>query len=73
MLHTISTQSALSQDTVVKVRVSYAENIALLAETALRFLEIVQLNHSADGGPGTEHSQDSIQYKVSVPQLLCFK
>ena len=30
-------QSDLSHDPVVTVRVAYAENIALLAETALRF------------------------------------
>ncbi len=34
-------QSALTADTEVMVRVVYAENIALLAETALRFLEII--------------------------------
>jgi len=30
------------------VRVAYAENIATLAETALRFLEIAQLSHNTD-------------------------
>ena len=33
---------------MVSVRVAYAENIAKLAETALRFLEIVQLNEPSD-------------------------
>ncbi|GCC24842.1 phosphoinositide 3-kinase regulatory subunit 4 isoform X1 [Chiloscyllium punctatum] len=35
----------LAQDEATLVRLAYAENIALLAETALRFLEIVQLNN----------------------------
>ncbi|XP_006004262.1 phosphoinositide 3-kinase regulatory subunit 4 isoform X2 [Latimeria chalumnae] len=35
----------LAQDESTFVRLAYAENIALLAETALRFLELVQLNN----------------------------
>ena len=38
------------QDEIVMVRVAYAENIAVLAETALRFLEMVQLDHNASQG-----------------------
>lgn len=34
----------LAQDEATIVRLAYAENIALLAETALRFLELVHLN-----------------------------
>ena len=49
---------------MVLVRVAYAENIALLAETALRFLEIVQLSQSSDVS-NSEESQESLQYKVN--------
>lgn len=51
------------------VRVAYAENIAVLAETALRFLEIVQLNNSTDGSTVAD-SQDSMQYKASYDAEL---
>ena len=43
------------------VRVAYAENIALLAETALRFLEMVQLEHTTQSGGGQDLS---VQYQV---------
>ena len=60
-------QSHLTQDQASLVRVAYAENIALLAETALHFLEIVQLNHShtdnGENGASTS-GQDASQYKV---------
>ena len=53
------------------VRVAYAENIALLAETALRFLEIVQLNHSAESGKeDTVALQDVSQYKVGTILII---
>ena len=58
-----SFQSNLTQDTEVQVRVSYAENIALLAETALRFLEIVQLSTTSEAG-SAEEAQIEAQYKV---------
>ncbi len=59
-------QSALTGDTEVMVRVAYAENIALLAETALRFLEIVQLNSVPEAGASDTTPQDNNQYKVCV-------
>ena len=63
-------QSPLAGDSVVLVRVAYAENIALLAETALRFLEIVQLsNHSNDRETVSSSSgQDVSQYKVGAEE-----
>ncbi|XP_072035782.1 phosphoinositide 3-kinase regulatory subunit 4-like isoform X1 [Amphiura filiformis] len=60
--------SPTTQDEIVMVRVAYAENIAVLAETALRFLEMVQLEQTtqADGG-----SQDlSVQYQASYDDEL---
>ena len=42
---------------------SYAENIALLAETALRFLEIVQLSTTTEATTAGE-DQIEAQYKV---------
>ncbi|XP_068401999.1 phosphoinositide 3-kinase regulatory subunit 4 isoform X2 [Eschrichtius robustus] len=45
----------LAQDDATIVRLAYAENIALLAETALRFLELVQLkNLSMENDPNSE-------------------
>ena len=58
-------KSNLTQDSEVQVRVSYAENIALLAETALRFLEIVQLSTTTEAST-TGEDQIEAQYKVSV-------
>ncbi|KAL0593171.1 Phosphoinositide 3-kinase regulatory subunit 4 [Plecturocebus cupreus] len=45
----------LAQDDATIVRLAYAENIALLAETALRFLELVQLkNLNMENDPNNE-------------------
>ncbi|KAM7248870.1 hypothetical protein CapIbe_000909 [Capra ibex] len=45
----------LAQDDATIVRLAYAENIALLAETALRFLELVQLkNLNMKNDPNSE-------------------
>ncbi|XP_023385897.1 phosphoinositide 3-kinase regulatory subunit 4 isoform X2 [Pteropus medius] len=45
----------LAQDDATIVRLAYAENIALLAETALRFLELVQLkNLNMENDPNSE-------------------
>ncbi|CAH1773990.1 unnamed protein product [Owenia fusiformis] len=63
--------SNLVQDPVVMVRVAYAENIALLAETALRFLEIIQLEmpskstHESNG----MLSQQQISYDIELQAL----
>ncbi|KAK2148717.1 hypothetical protein LSH36_486g02011 [Paralvinella palmiformis] len=63
--------SNLTQDDETLVRVAYAENIAMLAETALRFLEIVQLNSSAKECLGSESdTQTSLQYKASYDMEL---
>ena len=52
----------------MQVRVSYAENIALLAETALRFLEIVQLSTTTEAST-TGEDQIEAQYKVRLDKL----
>ena len=52
------------QDEIVMVRVAYAENIAVLAETALRFLEMVQLDHNASQGGEANGAQNPAQYQV---------
>ncbi|XDB47154.1 hypothetical protein ABFV05_000770 [Capra hircus] len=45
----------LAQDDATIVRLAYPENIALLAETALRFLELVQLkNLNVENDPNSE-------------------
>lgn len=52
----------LTQDTEVIVRIAYAENIASLAETALKFLEMAQLDY---GIASKEEKEDApIQYQV---------
>ncbi|XP_069504836.1 phosphoinositide 3-kinase regulatory subunit 4 [Ambystoma mexicanum] len=49
----------LAQDEATIVRLAYAENIALLAETALRFLELVQLkNLNMENDPGSEEMDE---------------
>ncbi|XP_014671678.1 PREDICTED: phosphoinositide 3-kinase regulatory subunit 4-like [Priapulus caudatus] len=53
--------SAIAQDDVVSVRIAYAENIALLAETALRFLEISQL--------GTAEAEQQASYDLELQAL----
>ena len=49
------------------MQVSLAENIACLAETALRFLEIVQLNmvNSAN-----QEKETQFQYQVNFANIL---
>ncbi|XP_077160519.1 phosphoinositide 3-kinase regulatory subunit 4 [Paroedura picta] len=50
----------LAQDDATIVRLAYAENIALLAETALRFLELVQLkNLNMENEPNSEEMDDT--------------
>nr|XP_060637809.1 phosphoinositide 3-kinase regulatory subunit 4 [Anolis sagrei ordinatus] len=50
----------LAQDEATIVRLAYAENIALLAETALRFLELVQLkNLNMENEPNSEETDDA--------------
>ena len=54
--------SWLTQDQEVIVRIAYAENIASLAETALKFLEMAQLDYA-----NQENNEDDdlpIQYQV---------
>ncbi|XP_058513084.1 phosphoinositide 3-kinase regulatory subunit 4 isoform X3 [Ochotona princeps] len=49
----------LAQDDATIVRLAYAENIALLAETALRFLELVQLkNLTMENDPNNEETDE---------------
>ncbi|NXL98972.1 PI3R4 kinase, partial [Tyrannus savana] len=50
----------LAQDEATIVRLAYAENIALLAETALRFLELVQLkNLNMENEPNSEETDET--------------
>uniref|UniRef100_A0A8C5TJ35 Phosphoinositide 3-kinase regulatory subunit 4 n=1 Tax=Malurus cyaneus samueli TaxID=2593467 RepID=A0A8C5TJ35_9PASS len=50
----------LAQDEATIVRLAYAENIALLAETALRFLELVQLkNLNMENEPYGEETDET--------------
>ncbi|KFQ35352.1 PREDICTED: phosphoinositide 3-kinase regulatory subunit 4, partial [Merops nubicus] len=50
----------LAQDEATIVRLAYAENIALLAETALRFLELVQLkNLNMESEPNGEEMDEA--------------
>ncbi|XP_034259887.1 phosphoinositide 3-kinase regulatory subunit 4 isoform X1 [Pantherophis guttatus] len=50
----------LAQDEATIVRLAYAENIALLAETALRFLELVQLKAlNMENEPNSEETDDT--------------
>ena len=53
-------QSLLADDPEVMVQCSFAENISLLAETALRFLELAQLNNS------NSDRDDESQYQVHL-------
>ncbi|XP_033097119.1 phosphoinositide 3-kinase regulatory subunit 4-like [Anneissia japonica] len=58
--------TSLAQDPVVQVRVAYAENVAKVAETALRFLEMVQLDQSSqDSTELTQNPETNVQYTVS--------
>ncbi|XP_044166779.1 phosphoinositide 3-kinase regulatory subunit 4-like [Acropora millepora] len=60
--------SWLTQDQEVIVRIAYAENIASLAETALKFLEMAQLDCA-----NQENNEDEdlpIQYQVILGSLL---
>ncbi|XP_005041294.1 PREDICTED: phosphoinositide 3-kinase regulatory subunit 4 isoform X1 [Ficedula albicollis] len=63
----------LAQDEATIVRLAYAENIALLAETALRFLELVQLkNLNMENEPNgeemdeTSHSTDNYDAELQA-------
>uniref|UniRef100_A0A3B5R6G6 non-specific serine/threonine protein kinase n=1 Tax=Xiphophorus maculatus TaxID=8083 RepID=A0A3B5R6G6_XIPMA len=50
----------LAQDDATIVRLAYAENIAHLAESALRFLELVQENNvNTEQDPGGEDAEES--------------
>lgn len=55
--------SWLTQDQEVIVRIAYAENIASLAETALKFLEMAQLDFANQ--ENNEDSDAPIQYQVN--------
>jgi hypothetical protein len=61
-LHFRTSLSWLTQDAEVVVRLAYAESIASLAETALKFLEMAQLDHNNV----IKENQDNtpIQYQV---------
>lgn len=64
----------LAQDEATIVRLAYAENIALLAETALRFLELVQLkNLNMENDPNIEEldevSHPSENYDIELQAL----
>ncbi|KAG8572795.1 hypothetical protein GDO81_012164 [Engystomops pustulosus] len=64
----------LAQDEATIVRLAYAENIALLAETALRFLELVQLkNLNMENDPSSEEldevSHPSENYDTELQAL----
>ena len=54
--------SWLTQDQEDIVRIAYAENIASLAETALKFLEMAQLDYANQ--ENNEDDDSSIQYQV---------
>ncbi|XP_077998060.1 phosphoinositide 3-kinase regulatory subunit 4-like [Glandiceps talaboti] len=60
----------LTQDDVVAVRVAYAENIASLAETALHFLEITQLDHASKEEESDSILDPSVQYQGSYDAEL---
>ncbi|XP_072174440.1 phosphoinositide 3-kinase regulatory subunit 4-like [Diadema setosum] len=62
--------SNMAQDSIDLVRVSYAENIAVLAETALRFLEMVQLDQSTSQSEETVGVQNPAQYQASYDDEL---
>ncbi|XP_033636552.1 phosphoinositide 3-kinase regulatory subunit 4-like [Asterias rubens] len=63
--------SNIAQDEIVLVRVAYAENIAVLAETALRFLEMVQLEQTTTQDAQADSVQDSkLQYQASYDDEL---
>ena len=52
----------LTQDQEVIVRIAYAENTASLAETALKFLEMAQLDYANQ--ENNEDDDSPIQYQV---------
>ena len=54
--------SWLTRDQEVIVRIAYAENIASLAETALKFLEMAQLDYANQ--ENNEDDDSPIQYQV---------
>ena len=60
-------QNDLTNDPEVIVQVAFAENIACLAETALRFLEIVQLNTL---NAANQEKEPQFQYQVSFQPSL---
>uniref|UniRef100_A0A8C8DWE3 non-specific serine/threonine protein kinase n=1 Tax=Oryzias sinensis TaxID=183150 RepID=A0A8C8DWE3_9TELE len=63
----------LAQDDATIVRLAYAENIAHLAESALRFLELVQENVNSDqdqsGEDGEENNHPSDNYDSELQAL----
>ena len=56
--------SWLTQDQEVIVRIAYAENIASLAETALKFLEMAQLDYANQENDKADDAP--IQYQVNL-------
>lgn len=62
--------SWLTQDQEVIVRIAYAENIASLAETALKFLEMAQLDFANQ--ESNDDDDSPIQYQVNTCSLKTF-
>ena len=62
--------SWLTQDQEVIVRIAYAENIASLAETALKFLELAQLDFANQ--ESNDDDDAPIQYQVNTCSSLNF-
>lgn len=63
-------QAHVAQDEITLVKVAYAEHVATLAEIALRFLEMIQLDPSHPQNGETDGTQESyVQYQVRI--LYC--
>ncbi|KAJ0000653.1 hypothetical protein NQD34_012495 [Periophthalmus magnuspinnatus] len=61
----------LAQDEATIVRLAYAENIAHLAESALRFLELVQENHVSNCEQDlNEESEEALQHSDNYDSEL---
>ena len=60
--------SWLTQDQEVIARIAYAENMASLAETALKFLEMAQLDYANQ--ENNEDDDSPIQYQVLLFFLM---
>ncbi|PIK58339.1 putative phosphoinositide 3-kinase regulatory subunit 4 [Apostichopus japonicus] len=61
----------VAQDEITLVKVAYAEHVATLAEIALRFLEMIQLDPSHPQNGETDGTQESyVQYQASYEDEL---